>query len=173
MASPLFEAVKAGDNKTALDLIRSGADVNARGTDGPAPADGGATVLLAAIRNFDVTEEVVMALLDKGADPNLADTIEKETPLMATARTYPYKSPGDAIVKALLKRGANAEQRNMYGDTALHVAASCGAALQCAVLIGLGADYKAKDAKKKTAEEIASDVATRSSIEEAVNLKTG
>jgi ankyrin repeat protein len=169
MPSPLYEAIKAGDSAKALELIQSGKeDVNARGSDGPAPEEGGATCLIAAIKNFDIDPQVVFALIEK-ADPNLGDTLDQETPLMWVARQYPYKSPGDTFIKALLKRGANPEQKNKYGDTALHVAASCGAALQAAVLIRLGANAKAKDAKGKLAVDIAQDVATQSSIEETMN----
>ena len=170
MPSALFDAIKAGDSKTALELIKKGGeDLNARGTDGPPPEDGGATCLIQAIKNFDIDPAVVFALIEAGADVNLGDTIDSETPLMWTARTYPYKSPGDEFIKALLKRKANPEQKNKYGDTCLHVAASAGAALQCAVLISLGVNHKAKDAKGKTALQIAQDVATQSSIEEAVD----
>jgi len=166
--SELFEAIKAGKADRALSLLAGGSDPNARGSDGPPPADGGATCLLAAIRNFDLPQQVAIELLNKGADPNAADTYDKETPLQALARCYPYGTEGNLLLDALMKKGANMEQTNKHGDTALHVAASSSAALMCVEFIKRGASYKAKDRKGKTALEIAPDVATRSSIEEAI-----
>lgn len=172
--SELFLAIKAGDEAKAMELINSGADVNSRGEEGPFPKDGGATCLLMAIRNFDISKSIAVTLLERGADPNLADMYDFETPLQAFARTYPYGTEdGNKLLLMLLERGANPEQVNKHGDTALHTAASCGAARVCVDLILRGkANFQAKDRKGKTALEIAPDVATQSSIEETINLLT-
>ena len=166
--SELFEAIRSPDAQKVLSLLKAGSDPNAKGTDGPPPADGGATCLIAAIRNFNLPQEVAIELLNRGADPNIADTYDKETPLQALVQTYPYGTEGNLLLEALYKKGANPEQVNKHGDTALHVAASSGAALMCVELIKRGANHKAKDRKGKTAWDIAPDVATRSSIEEVL-----
>ena len=150
--SELFEALKAGDVSKSLQLIRSGGvDLNARGKDGPEPGDGGATCLIQAIRNFDIPDEVVFELLNQGADPNLQDTLDNDTPLMTVAKTYPYGA--DGLIKALLSKGAQLETKNKHGDTVLHVAASFGAPKVCEALIKAGANLKAKDRKGKTPME--------------------
>jgi ankyrin repeat protein len=171
--SELLEAIKNSEIEKSLKLIKSGnADVNAKGTDGPPPNDGGVTCLIAAIRNFNLPQEVAIELLNHGANPNIPDSYDKETPLQALARTYPYGTEGNLLLDTLMSKGADPELQNKHGDTALHVAASSGAALICVELIKRGANYKAKDRKGKTALDIAPDVATRSSIEEAINVKT-
>ena len=165
----LFARIRDGDCAGALALVRSGAavDVNERGTDGPPPADGGATCLLAAIRSFAPGDlELVQELLNRGADANLADTQEQETPIQAAARFHAYET---AFIDALLAKGADPERTNKHGDTALHVAASAGAAISAAHLVKRGANYKTKDRKGKTAIEIAQDVACKSSIQEAID----
>lgn len=164
----LIEAIKNSDNDKAMSLLQQGADPNQRSTDGPPPADGGATALLLAIRNFDIKEDVIVEMLKRGADPNLADTYDQETPLQAFARTYPYGSADNVVLNQLLDKGANPELQNRHGDTALHVAASAGAGLICVYLIKRGAKHQTKDRKGKTLLDIAPDVATRSSIEEAL-----
>lgn len=167
-ASELFLALKQGDEARARELI-SGGDVNSRGELGPFPSDGGATCLLMAIRNFDISDSTCELLLTQGADPNLADMYDEESPLQAFARTYPYGTDhGNSLLKLLLARGANPEQTNKHGDTALHTAASCGAGNVCTFLIANGADFGAKDRKGKTPLEIAPDVATQSAIQEAI-----
>jgi ankyrin repeat protein len=174
----LFSIIKSGQSAEALNLIQkssaagggsgSSVDLNERGKDGPEPnGDGGATVLIAAIKNFDISNEVVFALLEAGADPNLPDTLDQETPIMAATRTYPYDP---TLVQALLAKGARMDIVNKHGDSALHVAASSSAANIAAYMISKGANYKAKDRKGKTPLEIAPDVATQSSIEEAIAL---
>ena len=64
--------------------------------------------------------------------------------------------------------GADVNTKNKHGDTALHVASSVGAAITAAYLVKRGANFKAKDRKGRTPLEIAPDVATKSSVEEAI-----
>ena len=163
----LVDTIKGGDTSAALAMVRAGlVDVNERGTEGPMPQDGGATCLLMAIRSFAPGDaELVSALLDGGADPNLADTLEGDTPLMSAARYHAYET---SMIDALLAKGADMEKVNKNGDTALHVAASAGAAITAAYLIKRGANFKAKDRKGRTPMDIAPDAATKSSMQEAV-----
>lgn len=168
--SELFAAIKSSDFDTAAKLIANGADVNARGKDGPEPdGDGGATCLIAALKNFDAPESLILQLLGKGADVNAPDTYDQDTPLMALVKTYPYGTKGDALLNALLDAGARLDAVNKHGDSVLHVAASFGAATMAATLIKKGANHKAKDRKGKTALQIAADVPTSSSIQEAID----
>lgn len=170
----LVALLRGGDVAGALAALRGGAvgDVNARGSEGPPPEDGGATALLLALRTFaDGDAELVRELLDRGADVNLADTIDGETPIQTAARYRPYDTSFAAM---LLDRGADPEKVNKHGDTALHVAASAGSAHVAALLIKRKANYKAKDRKGKTALQIAQhDVGTQSAIEEAIESLKG
>ncbi|HET8697393.1 MAG TPA: ankyrin repeat domain-containing protein [Gammaproteobacteria bacterium] len=158
-AQKLAGAARAGDEKQALELIESGADVNAASSDGTTPllwstfnsnlqisqallkaganVDAanryGITPLLQASRTGDAP--MIKLLLDSGANPNLAHP-KGETPLMAAARTGRV----DAI-NLLLAKGAHVNAADSYqNQTALMWAAAEGHLDAVDVLLKAGAD---------------------------------
>lgn len=163
--TPLLEAARTADHRAAVELVRHGADVNAKEIDGSsalhwaahfgdvelalallaAGADAAAAnrygmtpVQLAAV-NGDAA--LLGALLDAGADP---DTVlpEGETVLMTAARTG---SP-DALA-VLLRRGADVHARDRWhGETALIWAAAENHAAAVQVLVEHGADVDSRSA---------------------------
>lgn len=68
------------------------------------------------------TDAIVEALLNAGADADLASPVSGDTPLMYAARK---NSP--QRIAMLLKHGANPEARNKQGDTAADLAKKIGA----------------------------------------------
>ena len=84
----------------------------------------------------------VQALLAAGADPNLAETNNLWTPLMASSR---YAQP--EIARQLLAAGADLERRNRYGATALLLAASGTSTETIDLLLDAGARADVFNAK--------------------------
>jgi ankyrin len=127
-ASPLLDAVKAGDRVAALVLIERRADVNA-------PEADGTTALHWAVHNGDV--ELVDRLIRAGADARAKNeygaTPMSEAAILGNA----------AILEALLKAGADVESPNADGQTALMVVARTGNVEAARVLIRRGADVNA------------------------------
>lgn len=105
-------AVAEGDLDKAEELLRDGADINARFR-----LTGGQTTLTMAA-TADV--KIVTWLLEHGADPN-AVTDSGRTPLMQAAK-------GGHIdqVRILLAHGADVSVRTKEGETALTLARSGG-----------------------------------------------
>jgi ankyrin repeat protein len=91
-----------------LELIRDGADVNARNNDGWTP------LMLAA--GHSTSPEIVTVLLEKGAAIESRDDFGL-TPLLLAARSSHSKSP--EIVRLLLDKGAEVNASNSYGITPL------------------------------------------------------
>ncbi|MBU4447503.1 MAG: ankyrin repeat domain-containing protein, partial [Proteobacteria bacterium] len=101
----LIFAVKDGDIMGAQWLLDCGADVNLR--DSP----NGWTALLYATENHDTN--IVKALLEKGANPNIEDN-NGRTALINASR-FGLRD----IVKVLIEKGANVSLRSNAGETAL------------------------------------------------------
>jgi uncharacterized protein len=89
--TPLIAATAANRPASIAELIRLGADVNARSIDGPA-------IILAAERG---ALEATRALIDGGANPSTTDG--RRTPLIVSLR-----GGHDAVVRLLLERGVSA-----------------------------------------------------------------
>jgi tetratricopeptide (TPR) repeat protein len=102
----LFEAIEQGSTNRIEQLLREGADVNARSPDGWTP-------LLEAARG-DIA--VVELLLLHRADPNLA-SLHGYTPLMRAAG-----HGCEAIVEELLAAGASLDATDHRGQSALDMA---------------------------------------------------
>ena len=123
----LLHLAAAQDNAEAIRwCIRQNLSVDAL-------QDGGCSALYLAARH--VRTNAVLALLEAGADPNLATTNELWTPLMAAARYD--DQPG--TVRQLIAAGAELERRTRTGMTALLLAA-CGTSTETIdVLLDAGA----------------------------------
>lgn len=166
----LFEAVKDGDAKKVHELIKRGADINAKDNYGMTPlhinqfefakqliekgADFYAKNKLggthyATVR--DNTTEIAKQLIDKGADVNAKDN-NAETPLFIAIIFNKIE-----IARLLIEKGADVNAKRDDGMTPLHFAANYGEIITAQILIENGADLNAKDKKGKTPYDIAAD----------------
>ena len=152
--SELFRAAERNDVAEAQRLIAEGVDVNARGRyDG----DYNPTVLMVAAWNNSV--DVAKLLIAAGADVNAWDNKVGETALICAARkTYVLeadsernKSKNMAMVKLLIEAGANVNDKDGYGRTALIYAAKKNSVDLVKILIEAGADVNVKDGYGNTA----------------------
>jgi ankyrin repeat protein len=127
----LADAIQAGDRATALQLLRSGADVNAAQPDGTTP-------LHWAV--YAVDAELAQALLAKGAKAEVRNRFGA-TPLAEAAKVANVD-----LVRALLKAGAKADTANEDGQTPLMLAARTGVVGVAKELLKAGAKVNAKEA---------------------------
>lgn len=107
----LVAAASNGNTARIVELLREGADVNARGARGRTP------VMAAAYGNH---VETVAALIEAGADVNLRDDILNNPFLLAGAEGLLD------ILKLTVKAGADPKLTNRFGGTALIPAAERG-----------------------------------------------
>jgi len=129
-ATPLIEAVKAGDQAGVRTALQRRADVNAAEADGM-------TALHWAARNDDAA--AARALLRAGAKAAVA-TRYGITPLVLAAQN------GSAtMLELLLKAGADAKAAMPQGETVLMTAARTGRAEAIKVLVAHGADVNAHE----------------------------
>lgn len=122
--SPLADLIEAGDTRGALELINSGADVNAAQNDGSTP-------LLWAV--YQVNADLVAALLRREANPNAVNNFGS-SPLGEAA-----KLANVDLVSRLLKAGAKADIANKDGQTPLMLAAANGSVEIAKALVAKGA----------------------------------
>ncbi len=113
-ATPLIQAVHAGDAEKAAALIEQGADVNARGACFRDSEE--ATPLIWASRSGYV--EVVEMLLSSGADIDEKDYYGM-TALMRAVLGCHFE-----VIGSLLENGADVSIGSMSGETALMMARS-------------------------------------------------
>jgi len=112
----IYMAVEKGLVDVVRALVREGGvDVNARAT--AEHVDG----LLLTIAIIYGRREVVGLLLDLGAEPNVMESISRNTPLMAAVMLDDYWS-----ANKLLDRGADPTSLSAQGRTLLYVAAEKG-----------------------------------------------
>jgi tetratricopeptide (TPR) repeat protein len=110
----LIAAVNKGDTASVRNLIKNGANVNARGGDG-------LTVLMNAVCCAKTNVEIVILLLDNGAEVNARTADGGLTPLMfAVQNGYPE------FISLLLSRGAAVNAQTSNGSTALSLAEQFG-----------------------------------------------
>ena len=173
-------------------LLKAGADVNAKDTDGttplhsaardkPSPAvldfllkadvnakDADGNTPLHAAAAFNPSPAVLEILLKAGADVNAKDA-DGSTPLHAAARD----NPSPAVLEILLKAGADVNAKDKDGDTPLHWAAlddPSPAAFE--VLLKAGADVNAKTTDGETPLHAAAAFNSSSAVLEVL-LKAG
>lgn len=111
----LLEAAKRGDLKLVQDLIKKGADVNARD-------HSGATALHKAAWAKNGTD-VVKCLLDNGVDVNAKDSSGR-TALLEAISGWNYTGQSLGLLELLLDRGANVNAKTLTGKTPLMEAAA-------------------------------------------------
>jgi ankyrin repeat protein len=145
-AEKLIDAAMYGKLAKVQTLIASGADVNAIGSCGR-------TALSLAIQGGHIP--VIQALLDAGADPNLSDETDDglaaNSPLMEAASTF-FATNRAEMVRLLLKWGANINQQDATGNTALMCAIDCSDMdVFEALVTAAGVDLDIKDNEGNTA----------------------
>ena len=128
-ATPLHGAAWRGDIAPIRELVAAGADVHAQD-------DLGATALYWAARGGE-RADVIAALLDLGADPNIADRRPKGlgrssgwTPLFVALHHAQFAS-----AQVLLERGADPNIRSDQGLSVMEMAASEGAPKELIALL--------------------------------------
>jgi len=169
--SPLLFAAREGNLAMAHLLLDAKAKVDL-------PSANGSPPLVVAITNNHI--QVAIFLLEKGADPNLADSFWKRTPLYAAVEMRnmdftresppPVADPADPmdLIKALLAKGANPNAKvnttpvrgfmqgsanwvNFDGQTAFIRAALAGDITLMRLLLQHGADPNIKTNEGSTA----------------------
>jgi ankyrin repeat protein len=121
----LATAAQAGATKQALEMIRTGADVNQTQGDGSTP-------LLWSVNRQDY--DVAQALLAKQANPNAVNDFGA-MPLTEAARLN-----DDRLVKMLLDAGAKVDSANPDDETALMLAVKNGNLQMTETLMTAGAN---------------------------------
>lgn len=136
--TPLHTASAAGQLAVVTKLLKSGADVNAKGSDNNTPL------------HYASNEQVVRILLDHGADPNAQNNYNR-TPLHEAV-----KSGSPEIAHALLDRGAEPDSPDIERRTPLHLASEAGYTEGVLLLLRRNSDVHARDCWGLTPFEVAS-----------------
>ena len=144
----LIAAIKQKDVEVALMAVAGGADPNFTGSDG-IPMRDEIPMLVAAVAQ-EISPQVVIALLDAGADVNAKVTGEFSEVEGFTALHIAANMGNEDVVAVLLGRGAaidSVSEANSIGSVAvtpLMLAANKGHAAVVRTLIDAGADVKLK-----------------------------
>ena len=144
----LIAAIKQKDVEVALMAVAGGADPNFTGSDG-IPMRDEIPMLVAAVAQ-EISPQVVIALLDAGADVNAKVTGEFSEVEGFTALHIAANLGNEDVVAVLLGRGAaidSVSEANSIGSVAvtpLMLAANKGHAAVVRTLIDAGADVKLK-----------------------------
>lgn len=156
----LVNAALYGQLGQVQKLIAGGVDVNAISACHR-------TALSLAIQGGYIP--VIAALLDAGADPNLPDETNKglpdTSPLMQAAITF-FATNRAAMIHLLLQRGADVDQQDAKGKTALMYAVRCSGVDVIQALIEGGADLNIANCDGSTALMQAEN----SEITKAINI---
>jgi ankyrin repeat protein len=159
-SAELVNAVRSGELSQAEQLLLAGADPNATSADG--------SPVLSMLVWQDEAKELILAMLEKGANPNKPDK-DGRTPLMDAREIEVAKlliakganpaavdldgntllmiTPLPELVTIAIKHGVDPNTRNKHGETALMLNNSVEIAK---ILISNKADLNARDASGKT-----------------------
>ena len=148
--SAVVAAVRGSNWQRVERLLRDGLDPNLRSP------RGGVTLLMCALGGTDVSPETVAALLDAGADPNLAAQ-DGQTALHWAARGLGRASDPArlAALEQLIRRGGDVERESAQGETPLRLAVADDAAEAVALLLAAGADARIENRHGESALELA------------------
>ncbi|XP_014287967.1 ankyrin repeat and SOCS box protein 8 [Halyomorpha halys] len=134
LSEEMFLAVMEGEHVKVMNLLSSGADINAVVEDHN------------TLLHLVTTPEVTKSLLLNGASVN-AVNIDGETALHSAIT----KKKGLSIVDVLLKHGANINMKNSFGQTPLHCAVMDREGLPVVrKLLKCGANVNATDNKRNS-----------------------
>ena len=144
LSKSLHNAVREGDARTLIALIKQGAPINSRAT-----AASWTSLHVAAALNNVVA---IAVLLRYGADPNTRD-VDGDTPLITAASVGHTEAVQQLITKADLMFASS------RGETALHAAAEAGFDDIASLLIARGGAQlvNARTCDGCTARELAKD----------------
>jgi len=146
--TPLFLAITKGHIKAVQLMIRAGADLSIRGSDGD-------SVLLVAVCSWLLTPELIRLLIDGGADVNAANDYGV-TPLH-----YISTSARSAVIaRMLLDAGADPNARSESGMTPLSSSLYYqeGEDATVRALLAAGADFDACMSCKATTRGVSQPV---------------
>lgn len=142
-----YQACRTGEIGKVFHLLETGADINGDESDPPLPSDKsyGERVRLhpLGVAAKNGREDVVMLLLENGADVNKRGGADLATALMET------RSASVALV--LLDQGADIDAGDLQGYTALMSAASDGCTELVQLLLSRGSSVNASSANGDTA----------------------
>ncbi len=173
----LFAAGGDFNKRLFLELMKHGADPNAKNNEGKTPlqeacasgnlecakcllehgadlnavSNNGFTPLHLAVDSLE--NETVLWLLEVGATVNTSD-YEGYTPLHVACR-HPERGRYTNIVEKILQAGSDINARNNKGETPLHEACYHGRLNAAKTLIENGADMRARTRKGRTPLDIA------------------
>ena len=148
--TPLFIAVENGGKAVVETLIRFGADVNARDSEGRTPL---------MLLDDDAEDGLIEFLVRNGADLDLTDN-EGNTALILAADGRESKT-----VRALIAAGARLNIQNKEGETALMEASDEDSLKMVRALLLAGADVNLKNDEGETAWDLAGSDAVKELLE--------
>lgn len=129
-----------------IKMLESLTEVDIPGDDGKTP------IMTAQMQDYGTAVEVTNCLLERNVDIKHRDN-NGNTVLLLHADRHCNKG----VIKELIRAGADINEKNKNGDTALHFALINGNVEVARFLVKKGADYQAVNNKGKSPMEIAAE----------------